>query len=151
MRSGGGDEVVSDVRDEIVTALTSYMLVLIEEGAKRAVRFVRHCGRTVVQAQDVRRGLRIATIDRFWDIPDVHDRARRMHAELKGGDDNGEASDDDCDTVDDTELNEEWSHGTCECRECRLMRYAYPLFDSWQPTTDIERVVREAVMSQGVE
>lgn len=162
--------------DEFVEQSTSLFLVLLEEAMGSAATYARATNRDVVTSEDVLYGMQYQA-HQFANVPNVHERSRAAMEEWKkmNVDDEGSGSDDEGsgNGSDDDEGNGSDDEGSgsgsddgfvvaeedCAPFErapdshgevIALMNYYHDTWDSWEPETDVERLLKTTIDSNRV-
>jgi len=130
-----GENLVTDNEiDETVIDMASIMTLFTKKGLENSEYYVKHCKRSSITPEDIKRGLMIEMFF-FSKRPGLLTEVQEVKEYLK-------VEDGDEDIVFSTGFdNTPFSESTCTCSMCRAMNGIYSKWGNFQPSSVIEDIL----------
>jgi histone H3/H4 len=150
-------QIESDTVENVMAIVLSFM----ENAIHDAGTYVEHAGRTIVSKKDIRMALQAETFE-YMRREDIEGALmyykEEVHKDIEQHD-NPQYEDSDSaeegavqtflqnKVVSDSEM-EPYTKSSCKCPVCTHIHRAVAIWDTWVPTTDMEKVIKKVIDTQ---
>jgi hypothetical protein len=155
----GNDLIIHTDTEYILDNIYALMGVFIEDAIGLGSCYCTHSNRTVVQKKDIGLALKTRAFhgDEFWNRQDIQQKINEMkelmdETESESGSDDMEVDDMEVDDmevddteVDDMEVDEEWTKSECNCEICNCLNNIESKWESWNPTSKTDIILKNAI------
>ena len=143
MRSGF-DNLVQP-QENLLENIAAIIMTYMENAMKSADTYVKHCNRTSITAEDIKRALMLeAFLNR--QRTDMLEKCEEMKQTIQSIVNDNYIDDEEGEEKEDEEEDEEsFSESQCQCVMCQCMNNIYTSWESFQPQTPIERAIHNHI------
>ena len=149
-------QIESDTVENVMAIVLSFM----ENAIHDAGTYVEHAGRTIVSKQDIRMALQAETFE-YMRREDIEGALlyykEEVHKDIEQYDnphyEDSNSEEDEVQTflqnkvVPDSDM-ETFTKSLCKCPICSRIHRAVAMWDTWNPTTDMEKVIKKVIDTQ---
>lgn len=141
MRSGFNNLV--EPQENILENIAAIIMTYMENAMKSADVYVKHCNRSSITAEDVKRALMLeAFLNR--QRTDMLEKCQEMKQTIQDIV-NDNYIDSEEDEEDEEEDEEPFSESQCNCMICQCMNTIYISWQSFEPQTPIEKAIHDHI------
>ena len=143
MRSGF-DNLVQP-QENLLENIAAIIMTYMENAMKSADTYVKHCNRTSITAEDIKRALMLeAFLNR--QRTDMLEKCEEMKQTIQSIVNDNYIDDEEGEEKEDEEEDEEpFSESQCQCVMCQCINTIYTSWESFQPQTPIERAIHNHI------
>ena len=138
MKSGFNNLVEKDETFENTAAV---IMVFMENAVKQAALYVSHTNRKVITQEDVKRGLMLELF-LMGKRDDNLEKCLSMKENIKQWI-NDENDEDDEEEEENEDEDVEFEESKCECPICNVLNNIYDRWDTFQPSSDVEKIIHK--------
>ena len=126
-------------KDETFENTASVIMVFMENAVKQSALYVSHTDRKVITKEDVKRGLMLELF-LMGKRDDNLEKCLSMKENIKQW-----MNDEDDEEEEENEEDEdvEFEESNCDCPICNVMNNIYDRWDTFQPTSDVEKIIHK--------
>lgn len=127
-------------KDETFENTASVIMVFMENAVKQSALYVSHTDRKVITKEDVKRGLMLELF-LMGKRDNNLEKCLSMKENIKQwmNDEDDEEEDEENEQDEDVEFEE----SKCECPICNVMNNIYDRWNTFQPTSDVEKIIHK--------
>ena len=138
MKSGFNN--LAEDNSDYIQNLSSIMVAFTENAIKTASKYVKHCKRSHITSEDLKRGLMMELFV-FSQRENLFEQVESIKKYLY----EQEESDEEKDEVMEVEDGDDFEQSACNCMMCQYINNIYSHWESYTPKSQIEEIIKNHI------